>query len=267
MLLRLWCLVPMLALCVAMSGCSPTAETPMDEQQNPHFKAGREKLTALDYKGAIESFERAVEDNPRSVLAHFELGVLFEQHANDYAAALYHYNKALKLRPNGNPAENIRQRIPGCKQELLKADSLAIVNPSALRETERLREDNLALRKQIELLQSQLAGRSSASVPAGQIARARESAYSAPAGSAMAGTNISSRSDSGSAMPGVASGGFARATATGAGRTRTHTVKAGETPFAISRQYRIKVDALLSANPGLDPKRIRAGQVLNLPAF
>src|SRR5258707_1017304 len=114
------------ALCVAMSGCSPTAETQMDEQQNPHFKAGREKLTALDYKGAIESFERAVEDNPRSVLAHFELGVLFEQHANDYAAALYHYNKALKLRPNDHPAENIRQRIPACRQELVKADSLAI---------------------------------------------------------------------------------------------------------------------------------------------
>jgi LysM repeat protein len=54
--------------------------------------------------------------------------------------------------------------------------------------------------------------------------------------------------------------------ATGAGHTRTHTVKAGETPFAISRQYRIKLDALLSANPGLDPKRLRAGQVLNLPA-
>src|SRR5882672_1208888 len=267
MSLRLWCLVPMLALFVAGSGCSPTAETQMDEQQNPHFKAGREKLAALDYMGAIESFERALEDNPRSARAHFELGVLFDQHANDYAAALYHYNKALKLRPNGNPADIIRQRIPGCKQELLKADSLAIVYPSALREMERLREDNLALRKQIELLQGQLGVRSSTSVPGGQIARARETTYPAPSGSTMAGTNITARSDSGSGLAGVASSGpdRARATATGAGRARTHTVKAGETPFAISRQYRLKLDALLSANPGLDPKRIRVGQVLNLP--
>ena len=257
----------MLALCVAVSGCSPTAETQLDEQQNPHFKAGREKLSALDYKGAIESFERAVEDNPRSALAHFELGVLFEQHANDYPAALYHYNKALKLRPNGNPAENIRQRIPGCKQELLKADSLAIVNPTALRETERLREDNLALRKQVELLQAQLAGRPSASAPGGQVARARESSSSAPAASIATSTDAALRGDSGSASTGVAAGASerARSAATGAGRTRTHTVKAGETPFAISRQYRIKLDLLLSANPGLDPKRIRVGQVLNIP--
>jgi tetratricopeptide (TPR) repeat protein len=77
-------------LCLALAGCTPTAETQMDEQRNPHYLAGKEKLGALDYKGAIESFERAVEDNPRSALAHFELGVLFEQREADYAAALYH---------------------------------------------------------------------------------------------------------------------------------------------------------------------------------
>lgn len=258
----------MLALGVAVSGCSPTAETQLDEQQNPHFKAGRDKLLALDYKGAIESFERAVEDNPRSALAHFELGVLFEQHANDYPAALYHYNKALKLRPNGNPAENIRQRIPGCKQELLKADSLAIVNPAALRETERLREDYAALLKRYELLQAHLAARPPASAPGGQVARAREPSYSAPAVSTAGSTNVALRGDNGSVTPGVSAGASdrARAAATGAGRARTHTVKAGETPFAISRQHRIKLDLLLSANPGLDPKRIRVGQVLNIPA-
>jgi len=258
----------MLALCVAGSGCSPTAETRLDEQQNPHFKAGKDKLSALDYRGAIESFERAVEDNPRSVLAHFELGVLFEQHANDYAAALYHYNKALKLRPNDNPADIIRQRIPGCKQELLKADSLAIVNPTALRETERLREENVALRKQIELLQAHLAGRPPEGGSGGQVARAREISSSPAAAAASTGrTNDPLRLDAGIGGRGPTAGASnrERSTATGAGRGRTHTVKTGETPFAISRQYRIKLDLLLSANPGLDPKRIRVGQVLNIP--
>lgn len=258
----------MLALCVAMSGCSPTAETRLEEQQNSHYQAGKDKLSALDYQGAIESFERAVEDNPRSALAHFELGVLFEQHANDCAAALYHYNKALKLRPHDYPAENIRQRIPGCKQELLKADSLAIINPSALRETERLREENLALRKQIRLLQAHLAARPPATGPAGQAAKMRETSFSSPASWTPAITNVAFRGDTRSASPGATTGASdrARAAATVASRTRTHTVKAGETPFAISRQYRIKLGLLLSANPGLDPKRIRIGQVLNIPS-
>lgn len=119
MSIRLQCLALMLMLCLWITGCTPTAETQLDEQRNPHYLAGKEKLGALDFKGAIESFERAVEDNPRSAFAHFELGVLYEQKESDYAAALYHYNKALKLRPNGHPAEIIRQRIPGCKQELV----------------------------------------------------------------------------------------------------------------------------------------------------
>jgi len=248
----------MLALCVAVSGCSRTAETTLDEQQNPHYRAGKDKLSGLDYKGAIESFERAVEDNPRSVLAHFELGVLFEQHANDYVAALYHYNKALKLRPGEYPAENIRQRIPACKQELLKADSLAIMNPGALRETERLREDYATLLKRYEQLQSHLAAGQPASAFGGAVARARESSSSSPASSMLAGTNAAFR--------GGAGGSPVVAAAVAAGRTRTHTVKTGETPFGIARQYRVKLDALLSANPSVDPRRIRVGQLLNIPA-
>jgi LysM repeat protein len=268
MSLRLWCLVPTLALCVAGAGCSPTAEGRLDEQQNPHYRAGKDKLSALDYKGAIESFERAVEDNPRSVLAHFELGVLFEQHANDYAAALYHYNKALKLRPNEYPAENIRQRIPACKQELVKADSLAIVNPAALRETERLREENLALRRQIDWLQAHLAARQPAGSPSAQVARAREISRASPTTPTVAGTNTASRAAAANSPIVVAERARSETLdpATGASRVRTHTVKAGETPYAISRQYRIKLDTLLSANPGLDPKRVRIGQVLTIPA-
>lgn len=263
MLLRLRCPALLSLIYLALSGCSPTPEAQLDEQKNPHYQAGREKLSALDYKGAAESFERALEDNPRSALAHFELGVLFDEHENDYAAALYHYNKALKLRPNDHPADIIRQRIPACKQELVKADSLAIVNPGALRETERLREENLVLRKQVEQLQAQLGIRRPAGLPSEAMARvaARDLTTSlsgltnTPADPGAFGS-ARSQSDNESPRPGSAAG----------SRARTHTVKAGETPYSIARQYRVKLDALMAANPGLDPKRIRAGQLLNLPS-
>jgi LysM repeat protein len=241
------------------------AETQLDEQRNPHYRSGKEKLSALDYKGAVESFERAVEDNPRSALAHYELGVLFDQHENDYAAALYHYQKAVKLRPAGYPADNIRQRIPACKQELVKADSLAVINPGALRETERLREENQALRKQLELLQDRVAGRPPAS-----------STVHAPDASALA-SRTHAPSPSNAVMPAVrdssvpsriATAGLAdqtRTTTTPAIRPRTHSVKAGETPSSIARRYQIKLNSLLAANPALDPRRMRIGQVLNVP--
>ena len=257
MSLRLRLLPLVLLLLLVWAGCSPTAETPLDEQRNSNYQTGKERLSAMDYKGAVEAFERATEENPRSALAHYELGVLYDQHENDYAAALYHYNKALKLRPNAYPADNIRQRIPACKQELVKADSLAIINPTVLRETERLREQNEALKRQVEALQAHLAGRAPAM------------ATSQPGQSALRSSSSNSFSVAGNNLTGSASRPPAsdprRNTAAGTSGARTHIVKAGDTPFSISRQYSVKLVSLMAANPSLDPKRMKIGQTLTIP--
>lgn len=34
----------------------------------------------------------------------------------------------------------------------------------------------------------------------------------------------------------------------------------------IARKYGVKVEALMAANPGLDPRRLRVGQTLAIPA-
>ena len=238
--------------CLWLCGCPKPPEGQTDEQKNRHYVAGKEKLAALDYKGAIESFERAVEDNPRSALAHFELGVLFETRENDYVSALYHYNRALKLRPNSYPADNINQRIPGCKQELVKADSLGTLAPSVLRETERLRNENQALRKQVEALKAQVAHRPlPTNAPAGGSLRP---AHASPSGGTT--TNVARGTGAGSS----------RLTQLPPARSRVHTVKSGETPSSIARFYGVRLDALLAANPGLDPRKLKVGQPLNLPA-
>ncbi|PAW89906.1 MAG: hypothetical protein B9S33_02470 [Pedosphaera sp. Tous-C6FEB] len=48
--------------------------------------------------------------------------------------------------------------------------------------------------------------------------------------------------------------------------TRSHVVKSGDTPATIARQHNVKVESLLIANPGLDPKRLKIGQTLAVPA-
>jgi len=260
MLLRLSAGALVLAFCLALTGCNPNSERQSAEQDNSHFKSGREKREALDYKGAIEAFERALEDNPRSVLAHFELGVLYEQHEADYAAALYHYNRVLKLRSSGYPSDNVRQRIPACKQEMVKADSLAVMNPAVLKETERLREDNQKLQRELALLQAKLSGRPppvfSTNTPVPVSARA-QAAAPAP-------------TPAGNPAPRPVTGSPARVTSLpprpdAASRVRAHTVKAGDTMASIARRHGVSQSRLSSANPSIDPRRLKVGHIVSVP--
>lgn len=50
-----------------------------------------------------------------------------------------------------------------------------------------------------------------------------------------------------------------------AGNARTHTVKAGETIWRISNQYKVDQDALMRANNITDPRRIQPGMKLVIP--
>lgn len=44
-----------------------------------------------------------------------------------------------------------------------------------------------------------------------------------------------------------------------------YTIKAGDTFFLIARTYGISVDALIAANPGVNPDRLFIGQVICVP--
>jgi LysM repeat protein len=43
-------------------------------------------------------------------------------------------------------------------------------------------------------------------------------------------------------------------------------VRSGETPTSIARQYGVSLNAFLQANPRLDPRRMRAGDSVVIPA-
>ena len=47
---------------------------------------------------------------------------------------------------------------------------------------------------------------------------------------------------------------------------RTHAVAANETEAAIARKFGIKLGALQAANPGVNPAKLRVGQILNIPS-
>ena len=67
----------------------------------------------------------------------------------DPAAAVYHYQQYLKLCPNADNAEVIRQRIYRCKQQLA-ADVLPLPSaPAAQQQLEKLAEENRQLQDEV----------------------------------------------------------------------------------------------------------------------
>jgi len=247
-------------------GCLPSAETQTDEQKDPFYLTGKTRVNDRDYRGAIESFEKALENNPRNAAAHFELGLLYEQQENDCAAALYHYERAVKLRPNDHPAENARQRIEGCKRELAKSVAQLPSMEKMQAELDRLKAENIQMRQLVN----------SWSNYAQTVVRAANDVMSrAPATGQLAANTgtptgvvadavdpVVTRTETIVPRSPTSSG---RSVPTPVASNRTHKVAPGETMGLIAKRYGVNLRALQAANPSVDARRMRAGQTLVLP--
>jgi tetratricopeptide (TPR) repeat protein len=243
------CLI--LILLLSFSGCDSGINGSLDEQKDPHYLNGRSRVAAQDYKGAVEEFEKALEANPRSASAHFELGWLNEEQMKNYAAAIYHYEQHLRLRPDSDYAERAKDRIRSCKMDLVKNEVLAPVSQGIQRDLERLSAENLLLKRQIEALQNQLAERAAAP-PAGNSAV--NYAQPEPVANVQPRvTNVGTRTET-------------RVSSSEARYPRSHVVKSGDTIISIANKYGVKLNVMLSANPKVDPRRLQVGQTLNIPA-
>jgi LysM repeat protein len=246
-----------------VGGCNPSGPGPSDEQKEPHYLAGQERVSTLDYKGAIESFEKALQVNPGSAAAHFELGCLYDTKEPDPAAAIYHYQHFLQLHADAPNADLAKARILICKQALASSVMFGPVTDKVQRQLEQVTEENKRLTEQNKQLREDVEKWSA------YVARLQTLTNSSAAAPALA----SQAMQPNSADPAVSTGATRRsspATSTSnpnlALSGRTHSVKPGETPSLIARKYRVKLDALMSANPSLDPHRLRVGQTLKIPS-
>lgn len=248
--------VLLLLALLALSGCVPSAQSQMDDEKEPHFLAGKNRVSTLDYEGAIECFDKALEVNPQSAAAHFELACIYDQRETNPADAIYHYEHYLKLRPGAGNADIVKQRIMACKQALAQTVLLGPITDKVQRDYQRqfeqFTEDNKRLTDENKRLRDELDKLHSASASSPVTAAVVTPVAVQPARLAAAV----------SATP----ANLSRPAPAHAGSTRTHTVKAGETPLLIARQYGVKLQALMAANPRLDPRRLRIGQEVAIPA-
>ncbi len=248
---------------VAVSGCSPTGQGQLEDEKEPHFGLGKSRINQMDYHGAVEAFQQALEANPRSAAAHFQLACLFDTKESDPAAAIYHYQQYLKFDSNARNAEVIRQRIESCKQQLAANVLTPPSTPAAQRQLEDLAEKNRQLNSEVEKWRAYYAAQQATlkANPSG----AQNNPAPQPAGSPMPDDMSQPAPNTGGPITSAKPTTPAKPVPAKVSPPRTHTVAAGETLAAIARKHNISLTALQAANPGVSPKKMRVGQSLNLP--
>ncbi|MDC0143820.1 LysM peptidoglycan-binding domain-containing protein [Verrucomicrobia bacterium] len=235
--MKLWAIAWLAALLV---GCGDGKSDATAEDREPHFLAGRQMVTQQDYDGAEKSFYKALEANPRSSAAHYELGVLFLSRKNDPAAAIFHLQRYLILKPAAENKKAVLGQIEGLKSDLA-GEILGNPQSQPNRSIQALRTQLNHLAAENAALKHQLLSKGITPNPA----------------TTTNSTTTLPRPGGGSSVPNPP-----RPTTT---TLHTHKVKQGDNPTSIARQYGITVPKLLAANPGLKPSRMQIGDELKIP--
>jgi len=142
---RLAVRLPAACLCaILISGCDRMM-TPRDAQL---AKDAETKSAQGEFIAAIGLYETALDGTPQTADIHYKLGLLYDDKMSDPLNALHHFKRYLVLRPTGSHAAEIKEFIKRDETALvtsLSGDSIVTRSEAA-----RLRNENLALRKQIE---------------------------------------------------------------------------------------------------------------------
>jgi LysM repeat protein len=229
---------------VVLAGCEPSGQN-ADDEKEPHFVLGLNRVNSFDYPGAVEAFEESLEANPHSAPAHYQLAMLYSEQETNPAAAIYHYQQYLRFDPKAPNADIVKQHIITCKQQLA-ADMLTLPSSSAAQQQlQQLADKNKQLQDEVDKWRAYYAS---------QTALAKTNPPAAPDNFVPQPTTLVTprQATAASPRPPIA-------------KSRTHTVAAGETPATIARKYGVNLNSLLAANPGLQPTHMHIGQVINLP--
>ena len=266
---RLPGLLAAVCLGLTLSGCSLPGDSQQDDEKEPHFVLGKSRVNAMDYTGAAEAFAEALEVSPHSAAAHYQLAWLCENKLADPAGAIYHYQEYLKLDPKAGTPDVIRQHIYACKQQLVADVNSLPSTPALQQQVDRLNADNRRMQDELDKwhlwYSAQLNARPAApaspppqtyAAPPGQSGQPPAPDDVTPQTTALAPTSPATPLTY--ARP--------RPVPVFPPRMRTHIVAAGETLAAIARRAGVSVPALEKANPTVNPRHLRAGQVINLPS-
>jgi tetratricopeptide (TPR) repeat protein len=112
----------------------------------------QEKYAAGDFQGAVQFYEDAIDGTEKTADLHYKLALIYDDKLKNPLGAMHHLRRYLELRPSGSHAKDAQNFI---KEDELKL--LTTLSRSAFMSQDdaaRLKNDNLALRKQLAELRA-----------------------------------------------------------------------------------------------------------------
>jgi nucleoid-associated protein YgaU len=198
------------------------------------IKDAESKSADGNYLRAITLYESALDGSAKSADIHYRLALLYDDKMHDPLNALHHFKRYLTLAPTGAHASEVKNFMK--KDELELGTSLSGDSVVSRAEAARLKNENLALRKELEDQRVRLPSAATEKAPSTK----------GPDG----------KMESASKKP--------------PGKSRTYVVREGDTLASISRRFYKSSGhwkKIRNANRSIvdDPGKLKPGQTLTIP--
>ena len=255
----------LLAVCLG-AGCDKFRPGDTDERREANFQIAYNLSLQGLVDDAIKAYYRALEANPFNATAHRELGQLFFEKKHDYVLAVYHLRRCQQIKTTRNDRDandySIEQVIKQAQLQLAIEWTSQIGRQQAQSQVDELKRRNAELEAAVTRLSQQLGQNARVLPDPTPVKPVGESPKRNPAEPVRTPDTAKPAIRTADAPAPAAVAVVAPRPATTA---RTHVIKSGETPANIARQYHLTTQQLMNANKGLDARKLRVGQSLNLP--
>lgn len=169
----------LLSALIFVSGCGPSVERrERREERDPLIQRALERKQKENIDGARDLFHKALQRRPELARAQLELGLLYDDHYEDYVRAIYHYQSYLEMRPDAQKRPIVEDLLRSAR--ISYAASLPHQPSGALAEIRDLKNENRMLRRKIEDMMADAAGRDRGSSGQRNIAAPRQTSTPVP---------------------------------------------------------------------------------------
>jgi tetratricopeptide (TPR) repeat protein len=141
-------LIAALVLACPLARAAGDAPSPAPRNpRNPDYDAGKKAVEAQNWKGALDSFNRALEREPNSADVHNYLGYTY-RHMGNFDMAFKHYDTALRIDPKhkgaleySGEAYLLVNNLPKAEENLSRLDKACMFSCEEYRDLREAIED------------------------------------------------------------------------------------------------------------------------------